>query len=90
MKTGINQVKYYHAVIAKVANIELKYKHNQGFNQALLKGLVTHNINANHHHKIKQRKRIKPENRFLESRKFFSKIACIKLCVEFYGLEVYL
>jgi hypothetical protein len=35
------------------ANTELKYKHDQGFNLALLKGLVTHEIDANHLHKIK-------------------------------------
>jgi hypothetical protein len=56
MKTGINQVKYYHAIIAKAPILNLKYKHDQGFNLALLKGLVTHEIDANHLHKINKGK----------------------------------
>jgi hypothetical protein len=56
MKTCINQVKYYHAIIAKAPILNLKYKHDQCFNLALLKGLVTHEIDANHFHKINKGK----------------------------------
>jgi hypothetical protein len=52
-KAGINQVKYHNVIIAKCANTELLSKHDQGFNLALLKGLVTHKIDANYLHKIK-------------------------------------
>jgi hypothetical protein len=56
LKTGINQVKYLSCNYHKGANIELKYKHDQGFNLALLKGLARHEIDANHLHKINKGK----------------------------------